>query len=425
MKTCCLALFALFVCPISAQFSITMHDSSWKTLDQFKVDASFRRKDGFLKRFGTEDNEISFKRIKWKSAQCGKPEYNTFYFNRAAVIQSGGIIEIYARYKRKYRDTLRFRIPLPLALVFPDTVTAIKVNSFTGIPGSLIFDDGSSRSIAQNPELVSLISLDVPEGVQQLSNTIKIPSDIYLPQNEVRACILNAPASCTSFLIRGNYAYELYINANGRDGGNGRSGNNGRDGCADCSDRGYDGIEGEAGYDGGRGGDGLDTEIWLKQRDSSIVLVKILNARSQNVITYVDLKHGGSIFITMNGGNGGIGGEGGRGGDGLDEINGKGPGYGGNGGRGGNGGSGGNGGQLIVYVDSASEGLVSNIKYFNSGGTGGLAGEPGKGGRGGRKENAGLLGTLITGRKGESGAAGNSGAAGASGGSLKIRNTKF
>jgi hypothetical protein len=425
MKTLWMVLLSLCMVPISAQFQITMHDSAWKTLDQFKVDASFRRKDGFMKRFGTGDNDISFKRIKWKSPQCGKPEYNTFYFNRAGVIQSGGTIEIYARYKRKYLDTLRFRIPLPVSLRFPDSVTSVRVNDNVGIPGSMIFDDGSSRTLANNVDLFKLISIDVLVGIALQGTQIRIPSDVYIPESEIRVCILNQPSSCSAFKVRGNYGYDLYINANGRDGGNGLSGNNGKDGCADCNDRGYDGTAGDAGYDGGRGGDGLDTEIWLKQRDSSVILVKVLNARSQNVISYIDLAHGGRILAALNGGNGGNGGEGGRGGDGLDEIAGKGPGYGGNGGRGGNGGNGGNGGDLILYVDSASAGWSSKITFYNSGGTGGLTGESGKGGRGGRKEKAGILGTLITGRRGEDGVSGNPGASGVSGSGLKIRNIKY
>ncbi len=409
----------------AAQLRIHALDSGWLTRNMVELGAVFTDKKGNIKQFGSGKNDIPFKKINWELINCKIMGNSSFYFNRSDVLKNGGEIKIIAKYKNKYKDTLVLKLPKPVKIEFGDTIQYFAVGDFNAIKGLIYFADGKVYEIHKYPAFQGMLNVEVPPEIITYSGLIKVTVDVFVRKQKLKVCIDGLPEICANATVQPVYIYILSLNDDAPNGRDGYNGSDGLDGCENCNDRGVDGVNGGDGSWGENGYNANSMELWLKSRYDSIVMVKIKNKKYGEAIYYLDLYHGGKIYVNLHGGNGGAGGKGGKGGVGLDEVNGKGPGTGGNGGNGGDGGNGGNGGTLMVYVDTATYGLYPEIKLFNSGGNGGAGGEGGKSGRGGRKEKAGIIGTLITGRRGDEGRAGSAGNAGYGGGDMVVKVISF
>ena len=151
------------------------------------------------------------------------------------------------------------------------------------------------------------------------------------------------------------------------------------------------GGDGQNGADGERGGDGhnLELEVALVQVGAAqqpMLQVMVHDASTGGKTPYFIDPVGGTLHLSVRGGNGGAGGAGGVGGDGGAAGAGTTDGNGGNGGKGGDGGmggDGGNGGQVRVRIDKSARPYQSFLVVDASGGMGGPAAPGGQGGGGG------------------------------------------
>jgi hypothetical protein len=404
---------------LSAQLNLQLTDSIWLKKDEFSVSGTITIK-GKTKKIGYHIGEYDDKKVNWEMQNCRHLYTTTFYFNRADVYNKGGEIVLIGTIKKKYKDTVRFRLPTPIKITFPDTIIPILTGDYRILGGQLYFDNGTVFPMSYYPEFAEMLEIEGPAEMKQESGKVLFPSEKYFGPQQLKVRLKSFQYCQATVKVRPVYNDKYRIEAMGSEGLAGYKGEFGRDGCQNCTDRNENGGTGGTGGQGGKGGNGGKIEIWLKSRGDSITVVKSKVQGGAEVLRYVDFSNGGRVFVVVQGGTGGKGGQGGRGGTGADGADGKSPGYGGQGGEGGQGGDGGDGGKVTIYCDTASKAYAGYVEVLNSGGSGGEGGEGGKPGKGGAKENAGIGATLVTGRKGEDGLQGPRGNSGSFGPRVKI-----
>jgi hypothetical protein len=222
-------------------------------------------------------------------------------------------------------------------------------------------------------------------GGEFSNGNIKIHRDYYEDSISVTVSHSLDKNFSKSILIPLNHKGHAEIVISGRDG---RDGNTGKNGYATSTN----GTAGGKGENGENGEDGPELDVLVELKEGSEGKFLLLDITDMKTFQKRQIKvntDGGSLLLTVKGGDGGQGGRGGRGGPGT------GTGLGGNGGAGGNGGDGGRGGKVTIRFTAAAKPYAKLITINNPGGKGGKAGPGGFYGPSGANQGKNLAGIIF------------------------------